>query len=101
MANDLKIKVKAYDHKLLDASVKKIIEQAESTGAKVKGPIPIPTEKTVYTVIRSVHKFKKSREQFEMRTHKRLIQIAGANKDTEAALDRLNIPAGVMVEVKI
>jgi len=102
MAKDtLKIKLKAYDHKLLDQSVKKIIEQAESTGAKVSGPIPIPTQKTVYTVIRAVHKYKSSREQFEMRTHKRLIQINGINKDTQSALERVSIPAGVFIEMKV
>jgi len=97
----LKIKLKAYDHKLLDQSVAKIIEQAEATGAKVKGPIPIPTQKTIYTVIRAVHKYKDSREQFEMRTHKRLIQLENVSKDTEGALERINIPAGVFMEVKI
>ena len=101
MAKTLKIKLKGYDHKAIDGSVTKIIEQAEQSGAKVVGPIPLPTERNLYTVIRAVHKYKSSREQFELRTHKRLIQLENVNDETEAALSRVVIPAGVLVEVKM
>ena len=100
MANKVRIKLKGYDHKLVDSSVKKIIEQVEQSGAKVVGPVPLPTERNVYTVLRSVHVNKKSREQFELRTHKRMIEVHDSNSETEAALSRIAIPAGVLVEVK-
>lgn len=96
----MKIKLKGYDHKLVDSSVAKIIEQVEQSGAKVIGPVPLPTDKNIYTVLRSVHVNKKSREQFELRTHKRMIQVENANAETKSALERVSIPAGVLVEVK-
>ncbi len=96
----LKIKLKGYDHKAVDGSVKKIVEQVEQSGAKVVGPVPLPTERNVYTILRSVHVNKKSREQFELRTHKRMIEVVNPNEETKAALSRLAIPAGVLVEVK-
>lgn len=100
MADTLKIKLKGYDHKLVDSSVKKIVEQVEQSGAKIVGPVPLPTERNVYTILRSVHVNKKSREQFELRTHKRMIEVHNSNSETQAALSRLSIPAGVLVEVK-
>lgn len=96
----MKIKLKGYDHKLVDSSVAKIIEQIEQSGAKVIGPVPLPTDKNIYTVLRSVHVNKKSREQFELRTHKRMIQVENTNAETKSALERVSIPAGVLVEVK-
>ncbi len=97
----MKIKLKGYDHKLVDGSVSEIVSQVEKSGAKVAGPIPLPTEKNVYTIIRAVHKYKSSREQFEIRTHKRLIEVNNVNDETKAALSRIAIPAGVLVEVKM
>ncbi|MBL0701832.1 MAG: 30S ribosomal protein S10 [Spiroplasma sp.] len=101
MSKKIKIKLKGYDHKLVDNSVSKIVTQVEQSGAKVVGPIPLPTEKNIYTVIRAVHKYKSSREQFEIRTHKRLIEIDNVNAETEAMLSRISIPSGVQVEVKM
>ena len=101
MAETIRIKLKGYDHKMVDNSVSKIVEQVEKSGAKVNGPIPLPTEKNIYTVIRAVHKYKSSREQFEMRTHKRLIEIENVTAETEQVLSRVSIPAGVLVEVKM
>ena len=101
MAKTIRIKLKSYDHKLVDQSVEKIVSQVNANGAKVCGPIPLPTEKNVYTIIRAVHKYKTSREQFEIRTHKRLIEIKNVNSDTEDVLSRISIPAGVSVEVKM
>lgn len=105
MANNAKqkirIRLKAYDHELLDNSAKKIVEAAKSTGAQVSGPVPLPTEKEVITIIRAVHKYKDSREQFEQRTHKRLIDIIGPNQKTVDALMKLNLPAGVDIEIKL
>ncbi len=97
----IKIKLKGYDHKLVDGSVSEIVSQVEKSGAKVAGPIPLPTERNVYTIIRAVHKYKSSREQFEIRTHKRLIEVNNVNEETKAALSRIAIPAGVLVEVKM
>ncbi len=97
----LKIKLKGYDHKLVDGSVSEIVSQVEKSGATVAGPIPLPTERNVYTIIRAVHKYKKSREQFEIRTHKRLIEVNNINDETKAALSRIAVPAGVLVEVKM
>ncbi len=97
----LKIKLKGYDHKLVDESVSEIVSQVEKSGATVAGPIPLPTERNVYTIIRAVHKYKKSREQFEIRTHKRLIEVNNINDETKAALSRIAVPAGVLVEVKM
>lgn len=97
----MKIKLKGYDHKKVDLSVKKIIEQVEKSGGKVVGPVPLPTERNRYTILRSVHVNKTSREQFELRTHKRMIEVKNSNSETEAVLSRLSIPAGVLVEVKM
>lgn len=101
MANVIKIKLKGYDHKTVDSSVEKIISQIEGAGAKVTGPIPLPTDKNIYTVIKAVHKYKYSREQFELRTHKRLIEIKEVNDDVKATLSRISVPAGVFIEVKM
>ncbi|MBR1796801.1 MAG: 30S ribosomal protein S10 [Clostridiales bacterium] len=101
MANQkLRIKIKAYDHKLLDESAKSIIDAVERTGASYSGPIPLPTEKEVVTILRSPHKYKDSREQFEQRTHKRLIDVYTSNNKTVEALQKLDLPAGVSIELK-
>ena len=97
----LRIRLLSYDHRLLDESAKKIVEACKRTGAKVSGPIPLPTEKEVFTIIRSPHKYKDSREQFEMRTHKRLIDIKNPNKDAIEALKRLDLPSGVDIQIKM
>lgn len=102
MANQkIRISLKAYDHKLIDQSATQIIETAKKTGAKVSGPIPMPTKKEVVTILRAVHKYKDSREQFEMRTHKRLIDILVPTPKTVDALQRLDLPAGVDITLKI
>ena len=102
MANKtIRIRLKAYDHRLLDASAEKIVETAKRTGAQVAGPIPLPTEKNIYTILRSPHVNKDSREQFEMRTHKRLIDIIEPTPKTMDALMRLELPAGVDIEIKL
>ena len=100
-ANKIRIKLKAFDHKLLDASAAKIVAAAKSTGAKVVGPVPLPTDREVYTLLRAVHKYKDSREQFEMRTHKRLIDIVDPNPTTVDTLTRLDLPSGVDIEIKL
>ncbi len=97
----IRIKIRAYDHKLIDQSCKQIVETAKRTGAQVSGPIPLPTDKTKYTVLRSTFVHKDSREQFEMRVHKRLIDILQATAKTIDALTNLNLPAGVDVEIKM
>lgn len=97
----IRIRLKAYDHRLLDASADKIVETAKRTGASVSGPIPLPTEKNVYTILRSPHVNKDSREQFEMRTHKRLIDILEPTPKTMESLMRLDLPAGVDIEIKL
>ncbi|MGM9571139.1 MAG: 30S ribosomal protein S10 [bacterium] len=97
----IRIRLKAFDHKILDQSAQKIVETANKTGAVVSGPIPLPTEKSVYTVLRSPHVHKDSREQFEMRTHKRLIDILSPTPKTVDALMRLDLPAGVDIEIKL
>ena len=97
----IRIKVKAYEPGILDQSALKIVETAKKTGAKVSGPIPLPTRKEVVTVIRSPHKHKDSREQFEMRTHKRVIDVIKPNQATVDALMSIDMPAGVDIEVKI
>ena len=99
--NKIRIKLKAYDHKILDASSLRIIEAAKATGAKVVGPVPLPTEKQVYTILRAVHKYKHSREQFEMKTHKRLIDIVNPTAKTVDTLTRLDLPSGVDIEIKL
>ena len=97
----IRIKLKAYDHALLDQSAAKIVETAKKTGADVSGPIPLPTEKEVVTILRAVHKYKDSREQFEQRTHKRLIDIITPTQKTVDALQRLEMPAGVYIDIKM
>ena len=97
----IRIRLKAYDHKILDLSVEKIINAAKETGAGIVGPIPLPTEKQVYTILRAVHKYKDAREQFEIRTHKRLIDLVNPQKQTIDALQHLDLPAGVDIEIKL
>lgn len=102
MANQkIRISLKAYDHKLIDQSAEQIIETAKKTGAQISGPIPLPTKKEVVTILRAVHKYKDSREQFEMRTHKRLIDILMPTSKTAEALMHLDLPAGVDITLKI
>ena len=97
----IRISLKAYDHKLIDQSAAQLIETAKKTGAQISGPIPLPTKKEVVTILRAVHKYKDSREQFEMRTHKRLIDILSPTPKTVDALSRLDLPAGVDITLKI
>ena len=97
----IRIRLKGYDHNLVDKAAEKIVETARRTGAQVSGPIPLPTEKEVVTILRAVHKYKDSREQFERKTHKRLIDILEANAKTTDALMRLDLPAGVDIEIKL
>ncbi|MGI6649933.1 MAG: 30S ribosomal protein S10 [Syntrophomonadaceae bacterium] len=97
----IRIRLKAFDHHLLDQSAVKIVDTAKRTGAAVSGPIPLPTEKNIYTILRSPHVNKDSREQFEMRTHKRLIDIVEPTPKTVDALMRLDLPAGVDIEIKL
>jgi len=97
----IRIRLKAFDHSVLDASAERIVETAKSSGAKVVGPVPLPTEKEIITVLRAVHKYKDSREQFEIRTHKRLIDIINPTPKTVDALMRLDLPAGVDIEIKL
>ena len=99
--NKVRICLKAYDHRLIDASAKKIVETAKRTDAKVAGPIPMPTKRRIYCVLRSPHVDKKSREHFEMRTHKRIIDIYEATQQTMEELNRMDLPAGVGIEVKL
>jgi small subunit ribosomal protein S10 len=97
----IRIRLKSYDHQLIDQSAEKIVETAKRTGARVSGPIPLPTNKEIITVLRAVHKSKDSREQFEMRTHKRLIDILRPSSKTVEALMGLELPAGVEIEIKL
>ena len=97
----IRIRLKAYDHVVLEQSAEKIVDTAKKTGAKVSGPIPLPTQKEIVTILRSPHKYKDSREQFEIRTHKRLIDIVNPSPKTVDALMRLNLPAGVDIEIKL
>jgi small subunit ribosomal protein S10 len=97
----IRIRLKAYDHEVIDQSARKIVDTATRTGAKVAGPVPLPTERSVYCVIRSPHKDKDSREHFEMRTHKRLIDILDPTPKTVDSLMRLELPAGVHIEIKL
>ena len=102
MANQvMRITLKAYDHQLIDASANKIVETVKKTGSKVSGPVPLPTKKEVITILRAVHKYKDSREQFEQRTHKRLIDIVAPNQKTVEQLSRLEMPAGVFIDIKM
>lgn len=97
----IRIRLKAYDHVLIDQSAEKIVETAKRTGATVSGPIPLPTKKEIVTILRAVHKYKDSREQFEIRTHKRLIEIVGPTSETIDSLSRLELPSGVDIEIKL
>ncbi len=97
----IRIKLKAYDHNLIDQSAQRIVETAKRTGAKISGPVPLPTQKEIITILRATHKYKDSREQFEIKTHKRLIDILEANTKTTDALMRLDLPAGVDIEIKL
>ena len=102
MANQkIRIKLQAYECNLIDQSAEKIVDTAKRTGARVSGPIPLPTEKEIVTILRSPHKYKDSREQFEMRTHKRLIDILQPSAKTVDALMKLDLPAGVDIEIKL
>ena len=98
---NIRIRLKGYDHEIVDQSTKLIVDTAQKTGAKVSGPIPLPTERNMYCVIRSPHVNKDSREQFEMRTHKRLIDILEPTSNTVDSLMRLDLPAGVDIEIKL
>lgn len=97
----IRIRLKSYDHTLIDAAAKKIVETAKRNGSEVSGPIPLPTEKEIVTILRAVHKYKDSREQFEIRTHKRLIDVIKPSQKTIEALTGLEIPAGVEIEIKL
>ena len=103
MANQerIRIRLKAYDHQIIDSSAEKIVETAKRNGASVSGPIPLPTKKEVVTILRAVHKYKDSREQFERRTHKRLIDILNPNQKVVESLMALDLPAGVEIEIKL
>ncbi len=97
----IRIRLEAYEHEILDVSVQKIIAAAKATGAGIIGPIPLPTEKQVYTILRAVHKYKDAREQFEIRTHKRLIDIVNPTKQTIDSLTHMDLPSGVNIEIKL
>ncbi len=97
----IRVRLKGYDHQLVDQSAQKIVETAKRSGAKISGPVPLPTEKQVVTILRAVHKYKDSREQFEMRTHKRLIDIMRPSNKTVESLMNLELPAGVDIEIKL
>ena len=96
----IRIKIKAYDHRILDTAAKKIVETVTRTGGEISGPVPLPTEIEKFTILRAVHKYKDSREQFEMRTHKRLIDIKNPSKETVNALAKLDLPSGVDIQIK-
>ena len=97
----IRVRLKAYDHVNLDLSAARIVQAAKNSGATVVGPIPLPTEKQVFTILRAVHKYKDSREQFEIRTHKRIIDITNPQKETLDALKNLDLPSGVDIEIKL
>ena len=97
----MRITLKAYDHQLIDSSAAKIVDTVKKAGAKVSGPVPLPTKKEIVTILRAVHKYKDSREQFEQRTHKRLIDVINPNQKTMDSLQRLEMPAGVFVDIKM
>ena len=97
----IRVRLKSYDHKLIDAAAQKIVEVAKRNGATVSGPVPLPTEKEITTILRAVHKYKDSREQFELRTHKRLIDILKPSQKVVDALMNVELPAGVEIEVKL
>ncbi len=100
MTNKIRIRLKAYDHRILDKAVGRIVDAVKRTGGKISGPIPLPTEIEKFTILRAVHKYKDSREQFEMRTHKRLIEINNPSKETVEMLTRVDLPSGVEIEIK-
>ena len=97
----IRIRLKSYDHQLVDQSAEKIVETALRTGAKISGPVPLPTKKEIITILRAPHKYKDAREQFEMRTHKRLVDILLPTQKTLESLSKLDLPAGVEIEIKI
>ncbi len=97
----MRITLKAYDHSIVDESAAKIVESCKKTGSQVSGPVPLPTKKEIITILRATHKYKDSREQFEQRTHKRLIDVIAPNQKTMDALQRLEMPAGVYVDIKM
>lgn len=97
----IRVRLQAYDHKVLEVSVEKIVSAAKKSGAGIVGPVPLPTERQVYTILRSVHVNKDSREQFEIRTHKRLIDITNPTKETIDLLKRLDLPSGVDIDIKL
>ena len=97
----IRVRLKSYDHTIIDAAAEKVVEVAKRNGATVSGPIPLPTEKEIITILRAVHKYKDSREQFELRTHKRLIDIIKPSQKTVDALMNVELPAGVEIEVKL
>ena len=99
--NKIRIRLKSFDHKILDDSAEKIVAAAKKSGAQVVGPVPLPTEREVYTILRAVHEYKDSREQFEIRTHKRLIDIVNPTPETVDVLTRLELPSGVDIEIKL
>ena len=102
MANQkMRIRLKAYDHKLLDTAVTKIVETVKRSGGEISGPVPLPTEIEKFTILRAVHKYKDSREQFEMRTHKRLIDVKNPKKEIVEALSHIDLPSGVDIEIKM
>ena len=100
-ATKIRVRIQAYDHVNLDVAAEKIVSAAKKSGATVVGPIPLPTEKQVFTILRAVHKYKDSREQFEIRTHKRIIDITNPKKETIDALKNLDLPSGVDIEIKL
>ena len=97
----IRVRLKSYDHKLIDAAAQKIVEVAKRNGATVSGPVPLPTEKEITTILRAVHKYKDSREQFELRTHKRLIDIIKPSQKCVDALMNVELPAGVEIDIKL
>ena len=101
VSEKVRIKLKSYDHSLIDAAANKIVETAKRFGATVSGPVPLPTDKEIVTILRAVHKYKDSREQFEYRTHKRLIDVIKPTKQVVDALTSLELPAGVDIEIKL
>ena len=99
--NKIRVRLKSYDATIIDAAAQKVVEVAKRNGSKVSGPIPLPTDREIVTILRAVHKYKDSREQFEQRTHKRLIDISNPTPKTMEALGRLEVPAGISIEIKI
>ena len=98
--NKIRVRLKSYDATIIDAAAQKVVETAKRNGSKVSGPIPLPTDREIVTILRAVHKYKDSREQFEMRTHKRLIDVVRPSNDVVDALTKLQLPAGVDIEIK-